>query len=89
MQQLFRQPAHQVFQGRGDDDGACIEDQQVLLQRHQQQQNKGHAQTIDGADRPQEKAPVDKFSGFDGGEDDLRTPAQEGVEEENPEQLIE
>lgn len=87
--ELVQRPAACQFQRTGQDDAADVEQQQAVLQGRQQEENDDHAEAVDGADRTVQEAAVDQLAGGDGGVNDLKAPADAGVDEEVREDLVE
>ena len=88
MEQLLQGEAGEPLQGGGEDHRAQKQQGQAARQGGEAGEDDHHAKAVDGADGPVEKAPVDKGSSDQGGVAHLGAPAQEGVDEENPEKTV-
>ena len=87
VEQLFEHPAGEKLQHGREHHAAEEQNQQIVLERLQHEQHGQHAEAVDRADRPVDKAAVDEFALPDGLKRDLGTPAEEAVEEEEPQDL--
>ena len=88
VKQRFQRPAGDQLQRAGQQGAAHEQRQRPIRQRLQRHEHDHHAEAVDGADRPVQKAPVHPFAGAQGAEHHLQAPAQKGVDQKIPQNRV-
>ena len=82
----FQQEASYIFHNTGDQHTEAIQEQQIILKRFQQENDDYPAHSVNGADRPVQKAAVDESLGGDGTIYAFAEPSQKAVNKEQQKQ---
>lgn len=75
-----------IFHNAGDQHTEAIQEQQIILKRFQQENDDYPAHSVNGADRPVQKAAVDESLGGDGTIYAFAEPSQKAVNKEQQKQ---